>query len=351
LLGVLTVWLSNIAGNGDFMLPLMGIAGVLAGVYLFAQGFRMLRYKRLILDTPFSKIRSASMGLVEISGRPTGEYTLTAPVTGAPCYYYRVRVWQWSESAKEAKWKQVVNESLYIPFYLDDGTGRVLINPQGAEMDVHRDFVDEIPASIFNAKTLLPENVRNFLTIRGAIPYEKVKVEEQVVKPDYPLFVFGTLGENNAEDSWSAQPHSEISKGSPFSLRFNLRGDGVLGRAAESLMGQLPGLRVERVVPETGVTHSPVVVSDQVAANLKNKGIVLPGVVAQSEAARATQQQEEVRQSKVAISKGERGEPFTISSNSQKEVVRELSWKSTLYIWGGPIFALICVYYLLAFWS
>jgi hypothetical protein len=261
-------------------------------------------------------------------------------------------VWQWSESGKEAKWKQVVNESLYVPFYLDDGTGTVLVDPQGAEMDVHRDFVDEISAAAFNAKSLLPENVRNFLTMRGAIPYEKVKIEEQVIKPDYPLFVFGTLGENKAADSWSAQPHSEASRGNPFSLQFNLRGDGVLGRAAESVMGQLPGVRVERVMPQTGGVRGPVVVSDQVAANLKNKGIVLPGVVvAESEATMVTQQLEEVRQAKVAICKGERGGPFTISSNSQKEVVRELSWKSTLYIWGGPIFTLICLYYLLALWS
>jgi hypothetical protein len=346
------LWLSNLAGNGNGWLPLVGIAGVFVGVYLFARGFRMLRYKRLILNTPFSKIRSASMGLVEISGRPTGDYTLTAPVTGATCYYYRVRVWQWSESGKEAKWKQVVNESLYVPFYLDDGTGKVLVDPQGAEMDVHRDFVDEIPAVAFSTKSLLPENVQNFLTIRGAIPYEKVKVEEQVIKPDYPLFVFGTLGDNKAADSWSAQPHNEVSRGNPFSLQFNLQGDGVLGRAAESLMGQIPGVQFERVMPQTSGARNPVVVSDQVAANLKNKGIVLPGVmVAESDAEKATQQLEQVRQTKVAINKGERGEPFTISSNSQKEVVRELSWKSTLYIWGGPIFTLICLYYLLALWS
>jgi len=56
-------------------LGLLGIAallGVYAGIYVFLRGFRMLQHKRLVLNTPLSKIRSASMGLVEVSGMPKG---------------------------------------------------------------------------------------------------------------------------------------------------------------------------------------------------------------------------------------------------------------------------------------
>jgi len=54
---------------------------------------------------------------------------------------------------------------------------------------------------------------------------------------------------------------------------------------------------------------------------------------------------------RVAIGKGPRGNPFTISSQSQREVVQALAWKSTLYIWGSPIFTLVCIYFLLVYWS
>jgi hypothetical protein len=47
-----------------------------------------------------------------------------------------------------------------------------------------------------------------------------------------------------------------------------------------------------------------------------------------------------------AIGKGQRGDPFTISWHSQKEVVRALAWKSTLYIWGGPVLAIAFLYFL-----
>src|SRR5438309_7251140 len=61
----------------------------IAGVYWFYKGFRLLQRKRLILNTPASKIRSASMGLVEISGLATGPYVLTSPMKQSECYYYR----------------------------------------------------------------------------------------------------------------------------------------------------------------------------------------------------------------------------------------------------------------------
>src|SRR5208283_5991644 len=132
------------ASSNGGVVVLCCLAGMAVGAVLFFKGFRMLRYKRLILDTPLSRIHSASIGLVEVTGNPVGPKTLTAPVTGAPCYFYRVQAWQWEESGKNHEWKRVLDESFYVPFFLEDTTGRVLIDPQGAEMDVHKSFSDEI---------------------------------------------------------------------------------------------------------------------------------------------------------------------------------------------------------------
>jgi hypothetical protein len=50
----------------------IAIVGACAGVYWFYRGFRLLQRKRLILNTPGSKIHSAAMGLVEINGLAVG---------------------------------------------------------------------------------------------------------------------------------------------------------------------------------------------------------------------------------------------------------------------------------------
>ena len=112
------------ASDGVWLM-LTALIGAAGGVALFFRGFRMLQYKRLILNTPFSKVRSASMGLVEVSGTPTGPQTISAAITGEPCYYYRAQAWQWVDSGDGNKWKQVLDESLSVPFFLEDSTGKV----------------------------------------------------------------------------------------------------------------------------------------------------------------------------------------------------------------------------------
>src|SRR6266702_7830880 len=85
--------------------------GAIAGVYWFVKGFRLLQRKRLILNTPTSKIRSASMGLVEVNGLAVGPYTMPAPITGVSCYYYRTMAWQLKQAGKNTKWQKVADES------------------------------------------------------------------------------------------------------------------------------------------------------------------------------------------------------------------------------------------------
>ena len=51
----------------------------------------------------------------------------------------------------------------------------------------------------------------------------------------------------------------------------------------------------------------------------------------------------------VAISKGERNEPFAISGHSEKELVSSLAWKSMACIWGGPVLTLACAYFLMLY--
>ena len=69
------------------------------------------------------------MGLVEINGLATGPYTMPAPITAVPCYYYRTMAWRWERRGKSSEWVKVADESLHVPFYLDDNTGRVPVDP------------------------------------------------------------------------------------------------------------------------------------------------------------------------------------------------------------------------------
>ena len=388
------------ASNGSWLM-LMALAGAVGGVALFFQGFRMLRYKRLMLNTPFSKIRSASIGLVEVSGMPTGPQTISAAITGDPCYYYRVKAWQWVGSGNDQKWEQVLDESLSVPFFLDDSTGKVLINPQGADLDVHRNFKDEIQTSLFGKGSLIPENIRKFVAMRGLLS-GKIRLEERIIKPGYPLFVYGTLGENHGQISWTPTPHptsKRISFGSGFSRSLNFKFSFGEPRPAVAMM-----VMQQRLARSSGgksghiearnTTGGPIVLPDRVVEQLNRIGAPLPvsvlpespqmssnadglasssgGVAIATQiapdapgappAAKASAEKQSSARGtpagsafdlhpRVAIGKGERGDPFMISSQSQREVVQALAWKSMLYIWGSPVFTIVCIYFLLVYWG
>lgn len=179
---------------GGFILwCLIGICG---GIYLFVQGFRLLQRRRLILDTPASKIRSASIGMVELNGLAVGPYTMVAPITERPCYCYRTFVWEWKQSGKNKQWVKVAAECMHVPFFLDDNTGKVMVDPRGADLDLHRDFQQEFCDGFFTTKEEAPPNVRSFLSRHGIMTTNKIKVEESCIKPKNALFLLGTLDDN-----------------------------------------------------------------------------------------------------------------------------------------------------------
>lgn len=184
---------SNPPSPGGFIV--WGAIGIAMGIYLFFRGFYLLKRRRLILDTPFSKIRSAAMGMVEVSGLAVGPYTMIAPVTGRACYYYRTVAWEWKREGKNNQWVKVAGECMHLPFFLDDNTGRVLVDPRGAELDLHRDFQEEFNTSFFSRNDS-PTSVDSFLARHGVATSNRIKIEECCIKPKNALFILGTLGDN-----------------------------------------------------------------------------------------------------------------------------------------------------------
>ena len=90
-----------------------------------------LRRARAVADTPTSNIASAAQGYAELRGRgrPAGA-PLVAPLRQLPCLWYRYRV----ERKQGDKWVTEENGESTDSFQLDDGSGRCLVDPEGAEI-------------------------------------------------------------------------------------------------------------------------------------------------------------------------------------------------------------------------
>ncbi|MBZ5682984.1 MAG: E3 ubiquitin ligase family protein [Acidobacteriia bacterium] len=366
--------------SNDGGLLLWCLIGVAAGICFFIYGFRLLLRRRLILDTPFSKIRSASMGMVEVSGLAVGPYTMVAPVTARPCYYYRTYVWEWKQSGKNKEWVKVAAESMHVPFFLDDNTGRVLIDPRGADLDLHRDFQQEFCDSFFTTKDPAPDNVSSFLARHGISTSNKIKVEEYCIKPKNALFVLGTLSENpGLEVAPNPMPDPDgasliSSHGVTVSWSTSFRSTGTLdaGSFIQRLVAaNAPPQKVIHLSIQATANPSNPAEQEKIAAALLKAGISNPAawsaagignpalqvnedpsftnqpVLSTATPTTATNANGFDHHPPVVLMKGTNNKTFLISWRSQQDVARSLGWKCTLMIWGGPILALLSLYVLL----
>jgi hypothetical protein len=118
---------------------------VLVGLLMFIGGFQNYRKYRILEDTPLEPIRSIPMGLVHVHGKTIGENRLSSPLTRTPCYYYQVQVEKWVKKDKDREgWETVRTDREMSPFYMDDTTGKVQVDPTRAEFDVPKTFQAEI---------------------------------------------------------------------------------------------------------------------------------------------------------------------------------------------------------------
>ena len=350
----MTVCLLLIPINHLTILSAVAIAG---GLYFFYLGFQLFARKRLLLTTPTSKIGSTALGLVEITGVAAGPYTMTAPITGEPCFLYQTTVWQQRHSDKD-EWEKIADETLHLPFFLNDSTGQLLIEPLGAELDLLRDLHEEYAASLFSSdlsgQNEVPPRISVFLLRHGITPARLLRIEERLIKPNDALFVTGTLMEN---------PGVQVR---PLSRH----GDTTPKPASNKLSEQIAvsGPQIIRLCPDSALSTTPTTSQQaRIAAALTRAGIAKPeawsaarvpyeNVAVEENAPPAAVSSADGWQAgrfkpsdfdlapPVVLMKGANHPAFVISFRSQKEFVSALAWQSAAMVWGGAAIMLLGLY-------
>ncbi len=261
-----------------------GTVGAALGIYLFFRGFSLLKRKRLVMNTPRSTVRAAALGQVEVNGQAAGPYTLIAPLSETECYYYRLVTTHVKNRNKRRSFEQCA------PFFLNDGTGELMIDPAGAEIQFS-------PLGTFDSG-MLPDHLRHFLVQHGIPVADLVKVEEFCIRPEDKIVVFGTLQENPWVKPKEQDPVAPIGPGFLSEAAADLQHDAVFDFHRRS------GTRLMQSSSREFDFYPPVILA-------KGAG------------------------------------PFFISTFSQQEMVKNLAFQSVLYIWGGPALTLFCSYALL----
>ena len=373
-------------------LSILSMIAIAGGLYFFVAGFQLLARKRLLLATPTSRIRSAALGLVEVNGMAAGPHTIPAPITGNPCFLYHTTAWQQREGKKN-DWEKVAEETLHLPFFLDDTTDKVLIEPLGADLDLHRDFREEYDVSLFSGSDDVPPRVSAFLYRHGVASNRNLRIEERSIKPEDPLFVTGTLMENPGIEV-RPMPQDGDSRRSPqsslrqSSLRQSLSRNTETntsdqpapeiirlygGEDASRAQGMSQQAKIAAALTRAGITrpeawsaagipyqqlavdeHPPLAPLGDGSKESSESATVRRGSSSRDQSSQDQSSQDEsepstfILNSPVVLMKGANDSTFVISFRSQKEFVIALAWKSAGMVWGGAAIMLLGFYMLLA---
>lgn len=163
-------------------------AFVVGGVFFF-KGWHDMKQRRLIEETPTSKIRSIAMGLTEIKGRAKqGLQLYTAPFSQKQCVYYKFLVQEYRRSKNHGYWATIKSGGVKDEFLIEDDTGAVALNPVGARIDLPHSFMSKKLGKEGRAALIdLGVKEKGFLGFGRNLRYV-----EYAIEPDEQLYVLGT---------------------------------------------------------------------------------------------------------------------------------------------------------------
>ncbi|MBU0530194.1 MAG: GIDE domain-containing protein [Candidatus Aenigmatarchaeota archaeon] len=183
----------------DIRLLAYAFVGLFIGISMFVGGLLLFKRKRLIENIPTSKVRSIAMGLVEIFGKvmPTEGVLLKSPFSNKDCLYYKYQIQEYRSSGKSGRWVTIKHDEKRLRFYLKDDTGKVLVDSEGAKVDIKRDFAYDTALG-----QKIPDNITRFLDkskirYKGVFGFKKsMRFRESFIEPLDKLYILGTADDN-----------------------------------------------------------------------------------------------------------------------------------------------------------
>ena len=189
--------------SGDeFEVIVVFIAGFGLGCTLFWYGFQIRMKKRFIENIPTSKTRSIALGLVEVHGKAQGMgELLKSPFNRTDCVFFRFEVQERRTSGKSSRWVTIKEHESSKRFYLEDGTGKILIAPQKAELHLNRDRDFSMHIGSSDQEEVFKEGLRRVgINPKGFLGLgdRPLRCDETYIEPGDAIYVMGTAMDNPA---------------------------------------------------------------------------------------------------------------------------------------------------------
>jgi hypothetical protein len=193
-------------------MAMIGTGCLGGGLFAFFWGLRCYQRRRLLQNTPRSKVEAVALGPAELSGRAVPHESMTSPIEQLPCVYWRYKVEEWRQRGKNSSWVTIDHGESRVPFYLEDETGKIMVVPDGATIDVPKNL--QVEASNSPLRSELPACVFAFAEQKGieldGVFTPKKRFTEWMIAAHATVFVFGPVIAVEGEHFSEAKSGSRI---------------------------------------------------------------------------------------------------------------------------------------------
>jgi hypothetical protein len=162
---------------------------------LAAFGFILLKPLRQIIRirrVPTLPIAAVpTTGQVEVVGRAGGS-ALLSPISDTACVLWHVEVQEYRGSGRSGRWVTILKQTSGPSIEIDDGTGRILVVPAGAELVLD----DDLRASRGLFGNMTPQVAaaleRMGISLRGVLGMKRaLRAREQLILPGEQIYALG----------------------------------------------------------------------------------------------------------------------------------------------------------------
>lgn len=179
----------------DIRIIIMGAVCCGGGLVAFFWGLRCYQRKRLMQNTPTSKVNAVALGPAELCGRAVPHESMTSPIEELPCVYWRYKVEELRRTGKSSSWVTIDKGESAAPFYLEDDTGKLLVVPGRATIDIPKNLEVEPPRNPLGNE--ISASVAAFAREKGieldGVFTPQKRFTEWMIVPGDRLFVFGPV--------------------------------------------------------------------------------------------------------------------------------------------------------------
>jgi len=184
---------------GSIFLYVVGSIIAIALVVIFiSAGIDAIRTYKLLKQTRTGEIGSVGSGLAKLKGKVIPLNALTSPLGNTDCVYYKFKVEYYARRKRRYEWITALEETKASPFLVDDGTGRLFIDPEGLGMDVSWELTTETKMEVESKD--LPESAVKFLKRHDLTGRNLYRLKETILKGGSVVSILGVVEPATGKD-------------------------------------------------------------------------------------------------------------------------------------------------------